>query len=100
VCSSHAAVRTDDGKIWVRAGQRRTLAAREAHPGTVPVYVGPVTDSNDAGQLVERVSEQIVERDRRKALTEGQRAHGIQQMMDAGLSVSKVAKKLSIARET
>lgn len=95
-----AAVRTEDGTVWVRAGQRRTLAARAAELSTVPVYVRPATLGNEAGQLVERVSEQIVENDQRKQLTEGQRARGIQQMMDAGLSVTKVAKKLSIPRDT
>lgn len=95
-----AAVRTEDGTVSVRAGQRRTLAARAAELNTVPVYVRPATLGNEAGQLVERVSEQIVENDQRKQLTEGQRARGIQQMMDAGLSVTKVAKKLSIRRDT
>ena len=48
-----AAVRTDDGAVWVRAGQRRTLAAREANLSSVPVYVRPASASDEAGQLVE-----------------------------------------------
>lgn len=95
-----AAVRDADGHIRVRAGQRRTLAAREAGLSTVPVYVRPATSGDDAAELVQRVSEQIVENDQRRALTEVQRARGIQQMMDAGLSVTRVAKKLSVAKVT
>ena len=95
-----AAVRGHDGVVRVRAGQRRTLAAREAGLTSVPVYVRPAGASDDKAQVVERVSEQIVENDRRRELTEAQRARGIQQMLDAGVSVTKVAKKLSIGRET
>lgn len=87
-----AAVRGHDGVVRVRAGQRRTLAAREAGLTSVPVYVRPAGASDDKAQVVERVSEQIVENDRRRELTEAQRARGIQQMLDAGVSVTKVAK--------
>ncbi|WP_236950572.1 ParB/RepB/Spo0J family partition protein, partial [Mycobacterium sp. MS1601] len=95
-----AAVRGHDGVVRVRAGQRRTLAAREAGLTSVPVYVRPAGATDDKAQVVERVSEQIVENDRRRELTEAQRARGIQQMLDAGASVTKVAKKLSIGRDT
>jgi ParB family chromosome partitioning protein len=95
-----AAVRDADGKVSVRAGQRRTLAAREAELSTVPVYVRPASVGDERAQLVERVTEQIVENDQRRQLTDAQRARGIQQMLDAGLSVAKVAKKLSVAKDT
>ena len=94
-----AAVRSDDGTVWVRAGQRRALAAREANLSSVPVYVRPATAIDEAGQAVERLSEQIVENDQRRQLTEAQRARGIQQMIDAGLSVTKVAKTLSVDKD-
>ena len=100
VLSPIAAVRGHDGVVRVRAGQRRTLAAREAGLTSVPVYVRPAGATDDKAQVVERVSEQIVENDRRRELTEAQRARGIQQMLDAGASVTKVAKKLSIGRDT
>jgi ParB family chromosome partitioning protein len=95
-----AAMRGEDGVVRVRAGQRRTLAAREAGLTTVPVYVRAHCPGDESTQVVERVSEQIVENDQRHALTEAQRARGIQQMLDAGASVTKVAKKLAIARDT
>ena len=93
------AVRDEHGTVWVRAGQRRTLAAREANLSTVPVYVRPLTAGDLASKTVARVAEQIVENDQRRQLTEAQRARGIQQMIDAGLSVAKVAKRLSVAKD-
>jgi ParB family chromosome partitioning protein len=95
-----AAVRSDDGQLLVRAGQRRTLAAREAELPTVPVYIRSANDADDTAQLVERVTEQIVENDQRRGLTTTQRAKGIQQMLDAGVSVTKVAKALSVHKDT
>jgi ParB-like nuclease domain len=95
-----AAVRDADGQVRVRSGQRRTLAAREAGLSTVPVYVRPASAGDERAQLVERVSEQIVENDQRRQITDAQRVRGIQQMLDAGLSVSRVAKKLAVAKDT
>jgi ParB family transcriptional regulator, chromosome partitioning protein len=95
-----AAVRGDDGQLRVRAGQRRTLAAREAELPTVPVYIRTASDGDDTAQLVERVTEQIVENDQRRELTATQRAKGIQQMLDAGVSVTKVARALSVHKDT
>ncbi len=95
-----AAIRRGDGQLLVRAGQRRTLAAREAGLSTVPVYVRSAADTNDKAQLVERVAEQIVENDQRRQLTDAQRARGIQQMIDAGVSITRIAKKLSAPKDT
>ena len=41
---------------------------------------------------------QIVTNDQKRDLSDAQRARGIQQMIDAGLSVTRVAKKLSVAK--
>ncbi len=95
-----AAVQDSDGKLWVRAGQRRTLAAREAGLATVPVYVRAAGVGDDKALLIERVAEQIVENDQRRQLTDAQRARGIQQMIDAGASITKVSKKLSLVKDT
>jgi ParB family transcriptional regulator, chromosome partitioning protein len=94
------ATRGEDGQVLVRAGQRRTLAAREAGLTSVPVYIRLAGDGDDKAQLVERVSEQIVENDHRRELTGAQRAKGIQQMLDAGVSVIKVAKALAVEKQT
>lgn len=96
-----AAVRDRDGQLRVRSGQRRTLAAREAGLASVPVYVRAASAGEDhKAELVERVSEQIVENDQRAQLTELQRTRGIQQMIDAGVSITRVAKKLSVGKDT
>lgn len=95
-----AAVRASDGQLVVRTGQRRTLAAREAGLTSVPVYVRPLTEGDDTAHLVERVTEQIVENDQRRQITEAQRARGIQQLLDAGVSVTRVAKTLSVKKGT
>lgn len=93
------AVRADDGQVLVRMGQRRTLAAREAGLTSVPVYVRPLTEGDDTAHLVERVTEQIVENAHRDDITEAERAQGIQQLLDAGVSVTRVARKLSVKKE-
>lgn len=85
------AVRNPDGGLMVRAGQRRTAAAREAGLTSIPVYV---TDegTDDASRLVT----QIVENDQRMDLNINDRTLGIQALIDTGMSVTKIAKRLSI----
>ncbi|GAT12124.1 ParB N-terminal domain-containing protein [Mycolicibacterium novocastrense] len=94
------AERGDDAIVRVRAGQRRTLAARAAGLATIPVYIRPATAADDRTQLTERIGQQIVENDKRRNLTDAQRARGIQQLLDAGVSVTKVAKRLAVPRDT
>lgn len=84
----------EDGKVKVRAGQRRTLAAREAGLTSIPVYI--VDADLDTAT---RLSQQIVENDHRLALSSVDRVKGIQQLLDTGLSVTKVAKRLSVSSE-
>src|SRR5262249_4514500 len=91
------AIRTDAG-IEVRDGQRRTLAARQAGRATVPVYVLATTGDDLAG-TAERITQQIVTNDQRPALTDAQRVKGINQLLLAGVSPAKVAKKLSLNRD-
>lgn len=86
--------------IRVRNGQRRTLAAREVGLTTVPVFVLPSSAADASEETIERIVHQIVTNDQKQDLTDAQRARGIQQMIDAGLSVTKVAKKLSVKRDT
>ena len=52
--------RDEQGNIIVRAGQRRTLAAREVGLPTIPAYV---VDVNEA--ISDRIVQQIVENDHR-----------------------------------
>jgi ParB family transcriptional regulator, chromosome partitioning protein len=85
------AVRTDGG-IEVRDGQRRTLAAGEAHLASIPVYVLDADTDNTTVAAAERIAVQIVANDQRTGLTDAQRAKGITRMLLAGVSPAKVAK--------
>lgn len=89
------AVRDDDGRIMVRDGQRRTLASQKAGLDTVPVYVLPSAATSIREWQCERIVQQIVCNDQKADLTDAQRARGIQTMLDAGVSVAKVAKLIS-----
>jgi ParB family chromosome partitioning protein len=66
----------------------------------VPVYVLPASASDETAAAVERIVHQIVTNDQKADLTDAQRARGIQQMIDAGLTAAKVAKSLSVSRDT
>ncbi|WP_141251274.1 ParB/RepB/Spo0J family partition protein, partial [Mycobacterium avium] len=88
------AIRAADGTITVREGQCRTLAARAAGLATVPVYITDDTAADDTSRTVQRVTQQITLNDKRRALTEAQRAKGIQELLIAGLTPTKVAKAL------
>lgn len=88
------ALRDDNGTLWVRAGQRRTLAAREAGLESVPVYIIDA-GSDEATRLVQ----QITENDQRLSLGAGDRVKGIQQLLDTGLSMTRVAKRLAVSPE-
>jgi ParB family chromosome partitioning protein len=96
------AIRTDDGATHVRDGQCRTLGARTVGLATIPVYLlaTDTADTDTDTAAVERIVHQIVANDRRTALTDSQRARAIQQMLDTGLSATKVAKKLSLSSAT
>lgn len=92
-------VRDEEGTLIVRDGQRRTLAAREATLPTIPVYVIPTAARDLPAWNVERVVQQIVANDQHAILNDAQRARGIQQLLEAGLTVAKTAKLLSKPRK-
>jgi len=83
--------RDENGNVLVRAGQRRTLAAREAGLTTMPVYV---VDSDDT--TTERIFEQLAENEQRLALTDGDRAAAYQQLVFEGLSIPAIAKRTGV----
>ena len=76
------------------------MAARNIGLSTVPVYVLPATAADTAAETIDRIVHQMVTNDHERDLTDAQRARAIQQMIDAGLSVTKVAKKLSVGKDT
>ena len=67
----------------------------------MPVYVRDINVDTDAKtQAAERIVHQIVTNEHRAALTDAQRAKGIQQMLLSGISAAKVAKRLAVRRDT
>lgn len=81
-----------DGVVHITAGQRRTLAAREAGV-QLPVVLGAATTKADS------ISRQIVENDQRESLTTHQRVAAYSQLALEGISVTKIAKALSIPKK-
>lgn len=83
-----------DGAVHVRAGQRRTLGARQVKCATVPVYVIEGT-----GDEAERIIVQLIENDNRAALNEAERIAAWRQLELEGLSVTQIAKRTGNARD-
>ncbi|MFZ2174956.1 MAG: ParB N-terminal domain-containing protein [Rhodococcus sp. (in: high G+C Gram-positive bacteria)] len=94
VLEAISAVQHADGRIMVRDGQRRTLAAREAGTATIPVIVRLDTAADEREREGERVVAQLEANEHRLALTPGQRAAGVAELLDLGFSVTKVAKSI------
>lgn len=87
--------RDQDGGVHVRAGQRRTLAARKAGVATVPVYVVDANDEDTARRIVE----QLIENDQREALSDGDRIQAWRALELEGLSATAIAKRTGTKRD-
>jgi ParB family transcriptional regulator, chromosome partitioning protein len=98
VLQAVSAVRRADGTLAVVDGQRRTLAAREAGLAAIPVLVREETPEEKTA-TIERITAQVVSNDHREDLTHGQRMGAVSQLLDLGLSVTAVAKKLDLRRD-
>ena len=85
------ATRDSAGVLHVRDGQRRTLAAREAELTSIPVYV-IATDAAGDDAEVERITDQLIANEHRADLTATERAAAAQQLIELGVSRTKVAK--------
>ncbi|KQP96157.1 MULTISPECIES: ParB/RepB/Spo0J family partition protein [unclassified Rathayibacter] len=80
--------RDEHGNVIVRAGQRRTLAAREAGVATVPVYVVEGDDTT-----ADRIIQQIIENDQRAELSTADRTAAWAQLAFEGITASQIAKR-------
>ena len=87
--------RDSTGGLNVRAGQRRTLAAREAEAPTVPVYVVDAADEDTARRIVQ----QLIENDQREALTDADRVQAWKALELDGLSAAAIAKRTGTNRD-
>ncbi|MGE3449634.1 MAG: ParB/RepB/Spo0J family partition protein [Microbacteriaceae bacterium] len=85
--------RDENGKVTVRMGQRRVLAAREAERPTVPAYIVTGDDATTT-----RLLEQFAENEHRANLTEAERAAVFQQLQFEGLSIPQIAKQTGVKR--
>lgn len=99
VLEAISAVQHEDGRIVVRDGQRRTLAAREAGVDSIPVIVRLDTTADERERNVTRVIAQMEANDNRLALTPGQRAAGVTELLDLGVPVAKVVKAIHVDKE-
>ncbi|PPF66625.1 chromosome partitioning protein [Clavibacter michiganensis] len=80
--------RDEHGNVLVRAGQRRTLGAREAGVATIPVYV---IDADET--TTDRIVQQMIENDQREALTTADRAAAFQQLAFEGMTITSIARR-------
>lgn len=80
--------RDEVGSVVVRAGQRRTLAAREAGCVTVPVLITEAP-TDEAEQIVE----QVEENDRRQAMSSVDRVNVAEQLALLGYTPAQIAKR-------
>lgn len=87
-----------NGELQVRDGQRRTLAARQAHLEAIPVVVDSSHESTDT-ETVSRIIEQWVSNEHRAGLTARQRVAAVEQLHLAGMSQAKIAKAVRIPRQ-
>ena len=87
--------RAADGTLTVLAGQRRTLAAREAGRDTIPALI-----SDEPPAKADRLVDQYVENEHRAALSNSERITAIEQMALAGLSDHQIAKRTATPKAT
>ncbi|WP_434181442.1 ParB/RepB/Spo0J family partition protein (plasmid) [Clavibacter michiganensis] len=80
--------RDSEGRVLVRAGQRRTLGARQAGVATIPVHV---IDADEA--TTDRIVQQLVENDQRTGLTDVDRTVAFKQLQFEGLSAAAISKR-------
>ncbi|NQX10369.1 ParB/RepB/Spo0J family partition protein [Microbacteriaceae bacterium VKM Ac-2855] len=80
--------RDEHGNVIVRAGQRRTLAAREAQLATIPVYV---IDADETSS--DRIVQQIIENDQRTELSTADRTAAWAQLAFEGVTAATIAKR-------
>ncbi len=89
------AVRLPDGRLRVRMGHRRTLAAIAAGRGSVPVVVSATEDDADTA---ERIVQQWAENEHRADLTTGDRIGAVAQLTAFGVSAAANARRTKASR--
>ncbi len=87
--------RDGDGRLVVRKGQRRTLAAVRSRLPLVRVLIEaePNAPEDDVTGQVERIVDQYGENFHRAALSEADEARAHQQLLDLGLTAGQIARR-------
>lgn len=87
--------RDDEGRLVVRKGQRRTLAAVRSRLPLVRVLIEaePNAPEDDVAGQVERIVDQYGENFHRVALSEADEARAHQQLLDLGLTAGQIARR-------
>ncbi|HMJ01356.1 MAG TPA: ParB N-terminal domain-containing protein, partial [Conexibacter sp.] len=92
-------VRLDDfGRLVVRTGQRRALAALEAKLSRVAVVVTPGRVDEDKEGTIARVIEQLAENEHRAGLPETDEVAATLELVGLGLSGARIAKLRHLPR--
>ena len=96
------AYRDDEGRIVVRDGQRRVLAARAVGSTRVPVMVAAASDipEDNRAREIARITHQFRLNKDREGLTARQDAKAITELLDLGVTPKQVTVKLGVERET
>jgi ParB family transcriptional regulator, chromosome partitioning protein len=91
------AVRTADGDIRVRMGNRRTLGAIEADRPTVPVIV-VADEATDDQASIDRILAQYAENSHREGLTAAEEVGAVAQLLDLGMSAAAVTRRTQLPK--
>lgn len=96
------AYRDGEGRIVVRDGQRRTLAARAVGSSRVPVMVAAASEipADDKAREIARITHQYRLNKDREGLTTRQDAKAITELLDLGVTPKQVTAKLGVDRPT
>ena len=87
--------RGKDGTVYVRDGQLRTLAAREAGLARIPAYFGTTSETK-----TERITQQLITNDRRTGLNDGERINAFHQLALEGLTATAIARRTGTKKAT
>ena len=88
--------REESGRLVVRTGQRRVLAAIEAGLVRVRVLVEPEQLTDERAQNIDRILDQLGENEHRSALSDAEEARATQQLLGLGLTARQIARRRHI----
>ena len=91
------AVQTADGRIRVRMGHRRTLAAAAAKIKVPVLIIGQAGD--DKAEDAARIIAQFEENTKRAALTTRETAGAVQDLLDLGVTDAHLRRKTGLSKE-